>query len=61
MKIENKPQIVSNELQQDMMLNADQSQHIENLLSSAFKTASGDKKVLSAGMQKKSNPRLFIL
>lgn len=61
MKAQNKIQINSSEFQQDTLLSGDLLNNNDNHASSAYKTADHSKKVLSASIQKKSNPRLFIL
>ena len=61
MKAQNKIQITSGEFQQETLLSGDQLQNNDNLASASFKRADHSKKVLSASVPKKSNPRLFIL
>lgn len=61
MKDQIKVQINNEKLQHDNMFAGDQLQNQEHVSSAAFKNADSMKRTLPSGMQKKINPRLFIL
>jgi len=61
MKDQIKVQIASEKFQQETSFIADQLQNQDNLVSASFKNADHVKRVLTSGMQKKTNPRLMIL
>lgn len=61
MKIENNTQMISSDFQPAMVLNANQSAESMNNCSATFNAAAAVEIILPARMQKKSNPRLFIL
>jgi len=61
MKDQSKVQITTEKFQQEVLFSGDQLQNQDHLSSLAFKNAESLKKTLASGIQKKINPRLFIL
>lgn len=61
MKDQIKVQTTTVKFQQDNLFIGDQLQNADDVSSPSFKNSDGMKRTLPSGMQKKSNPRLFIL
>lgn len=61
MKDQIKVQSTTEKFQQEASFTEDQSQHQDNHSSASFKNVDSMKRTLISGMQKKINPRLFIL
>jgi hypothetical protein len=61
MKDQIKNQSTTDKFQQEALYIGDQLQNQDNVLSASFKNSDSSKRTLPSVMQKKINPRLFIL
>lgn len=61
MKDQIKVQTTTEKFQQDNSFTGDQLQNVGHVSSASFKNSDDLKRTLPTGMQKKINPRLFIL
>jgi len=61
MKDQIKNQSTTDKFQQEALFIGDQLQNQDNVLTASFKNEGSVKRTLPSGMQKKINPRLFIL